>query len=93
MSEVKTEEKLPQKAFVVEELEKDAKTPRIRQFRLPKGQVQWLTYLLDKYGEDYKVRVHKILFSSICLYNNVHNEFFMKICYLVIRWQRRYFSI
>lgn len=54
MSEVKTEESPPKKAFVVEALEKDAKTPRVRQFRLPKGQFEFLTYLLDKYGEDYK---------------------------------------
>lgn len=35
-------------------LEADANAPRERMFRLPNGQVQFLTYLIDKHGEDYK---------------------------------------
>lgn len=42
------------KAHVVETLEKEAKAPRERKIRLPKGQVEWLSYLLTKYGNDYK---------------------------------------
>lgn len=44
---------LPKK-YVAEELEKDAKSPRVKLFRLPKGQVEWITYLLEKYGNDFK---------------------------------------
>lgn len=42
------------KSFVMEQLEKDAKAPRVRKLRLPNSQVEWLTYLLNKYGSDYK---------------------------------------
>lgn len=42
------------KAHVAEELEKDAKAPRAKLFRLPNSQVEWITYLLDKYGDDFK---------------------------------------
>ncbi|XP_072394596.1 nucleolar protein 16 [Diabrotica undecimpunctata] len=49
------EEALPApKSHVVETLEEDAKAPRERKFRLPKNQVEWLSYLLEKYGNDYK---------------------------------------
>lgn len=44
----------PSKIYVAEALEADAKAPREKKLRLPKGQVQWLTYLMDKYGDDYK---------------------------------------
>lgn len=44
----------PSKSFVIEELEKEAKAPKERLFRLPKGQVEWITYLMDKYGFDFK---------------------------------------
>ncbi|XP_072932599.1 nucleolar protein 16 [Epargyreus clarus] len=44
----------PAKIEVVEKLEKVARAPRERKFMLPKGQVEFLTYLLDKYGHDYK---------------------------------------
>ncbi|KAI4495409.1 hypothetical protein M0802_008799 [Mischocyttarus mexicanus] len=46
--------KEPAKVHVAKALEDDAKAPRERMFRLPNGQVQFITYLLDKYGEDYK---------------------------------------
>ncbi|XP_067000986.1 nucleolar protein 16 [Anabrus simplex] len=44
----------PSKNFVAEKLEAEAKAPRVRKFRLPKNEVQWLSYLIKKYGEDYK---------------------------------------
>ncbi|GLV41291.1 uncharacterized protein CBL_04815 [Carabus blaptoides fortunei] len=44
----------PTKKHIAEELEKDAKAPRKKMFRLPESQVTWLTYLLDVYGYDYK---------------------------------------
>ena len=49
-------EKRPLKAHVAEDLEKEARAPRERMFKLPKGQVQFVTYMMDKYGDDYKVR-------------------------------------
>jgi len=45
----------PTKSYVAEVLEEDAKAPRVKNFRLPNNQVTWLIYLIDKYGEDYKV--------------------------------------
>lgn len=45
---------VPKKIHIAQALEADAKAPRERMFRLPNGQVQFITYLLDKYGEDYK---------------------------------------
>lgn len=47
----------PRKAYVAEALENDAKAPREKKFQLPKGQVQWITYLMDKYDTDYKAMV------------------------------------
>ncbi|XP_076761723.1 nucleolar protein 16 [Xylocopa sonorina] len=44
----------PVKNYVAQELEAEAKAPRRRMFKLPKNQVYFLTYLMDKYGEDYK---------------------------------------
>jgi len=46
----------PAKSYVAEKLEAEAKTPRERLLKLPKGQAQFLTYLIKKYGEDYEVR-------------------------------------
>ena len=46
----------PTKSYVAKVLEEDAKAPRVKNFRLPNNQVTLLTYLIDKYGEDYKVR-------------------------------------
>ncbi|KAJ9596457.1 hypothetical protein L9F63_012496, partial [Diploptera punctata] len=48
---------IPTKKHVVEAIEAEVKKPRVKKFRLPDGQVRWLTYLLDKYGEDYKAMV------------------------------------
>ncbi|XP_057654286.1 nucleolar protein 16 [Diorhabda carinulata] len=42
------------KAHVVQTLEREAKAPRERKIRLPKGQVERLSYLIEKYGNDYK---------------------------------------
>ncbi|XP_047990218.1 nucleolar protein 16 [Leguminivora glycinivorella] len=53
-SEEDVEVKIIPKKEVVERLEKEARAPRERRFMLPKGQVEYLTYLLDKYGHDYK---------------------------------------
>ncbi|XP_066249985.1 nucleolar protein 16 [Euwallacea similis] len=55
-SEDKQEEDLRvnNKQFVVDMLEADAKAPRVKKLRLPKGQVEWITYLLKKYGTDYR---------------------------------------
>ncbi|XP_075221391.1 nucleolar protein 16 [Lycorma delicatula] len=46
--------RIPKKIHVAQALEEDANAPREKTFRLPKSQVQWLSYLLNKYGEDYK---------------------------------------
>ncbi|XP_054258054.1 nucleolar protein 16 [Macrosteles quadrilineatus] len=51
---VKPNEKEPEKLQVISELEEDAHAPRERGLRLPKSHVQWVTYLMDKYGEDYE---------------------------------------
>ncbi|KAI8421614.1 hypothetical protein MSG28_009624 [Choristoneura fumiferana] len=53
-SEEEVEVKIIPKKEIVEKLEKEARAPRQRRFMLPKGQVEYLTYLLDKYGHDYK---------------------------------------
>jgi len=38
---------------VAKELEVEANAPRASGYRLPKNQVEFLTYMLDKYGEDF----------------------------------------
>lgn len=40
--------------LVAEVLEQDAKAPRERKFKLPNGQVEWLTYLMKKYKNNFK---------------------------------------
>ncbi|XP_066582380.1 nucleolar protein 16 [Prorops nasuta] len=52
--DISKETNIAKKSHVAKELEAEARAPRERLFKLPKGQVQFLTYLLDKYGEDYK---------------------------------------
>ncbi|KAF5287304.1 hypothetical protein FQR65_LT02177 [Abscondita terminalis] len=47
----------PSKGHVAEHLEKEATAKRVRNFRLPDGQVRYLIYLLKKYGTDYKAMV------------------------------------
>lgn len=42
------------KAHVAKSLEDDAKAPREKKFRLPNSQIEWVTYLIEKYGNDYK---------------------------------------
>lgn len=46
----------PPKIYVAEALEAEAKAPREHLLNLPKGQAQFLTYLIKKYDEDYKVK-------------------------------------
>lgn len=46
--------RIPKKVQVSQELESIARAPRQRLFRLPKGQVLFLTNLMNKYGEDYE---------------------------------------
>lgn len=48
---------ISEKKYVAELLEKQANAPRIRAFQLPSSQVEWITYLMDKYGTDYKAMV------------------------------------
>jgi hypothetical protein len=52
--EEETEHKFP-KSHVIEKLEKDSKELRESKFRLPKGQVKFVSYLIDKYGLNYKL--------------------------------------
>lgn len=42
------------KALIAEVLENDAKAPRERKFRLPKSQIEWLTYLMRKHKNNFK---------------------------------------
>nr|XP_033329672.1 nucleolar protein 16 [Megalopta genalis] len=44
----------PMKGHVAKELETEARAPREKLFRLPNSVVNFLTYLMDKHGEDYK---------------------------------------
>lgn len=55
--DVITDKDKPSKIHVANKLEMDAKAPRVKLFRLPKGQVEWITYLINKYGNDYKAMV------------------------------------
>lgn len=50
-------EPVTRKVYVAKVLEQDSKANRVKLFRLPKGQVEWITYLMDKYGSDYKAMV------------------------------------
>lgn len=45
------------KTIVLDTLEKEANAPREKGYRIPRNQVEFLTYMLDKYGEDYKAMV------------------------------------
>lgn len=49
----KSNHKFP-KQHVAEGMEKDSKELRESKFRLPKGQVALISYLIDKYGLNYK---------------------------------------
>ncbi|CAK1555399.1 unnamed protein product [Leptosia nina] len=55
--EPRVTKKKSRKKVVAKKLEEEAKAPRERRFKLPKGQVEFITYLLDKYGHDYKAMV------------------------------------
>ncbi|XP_014216612.1 uncharacterized protein LOC106645288 [Copidosoma floridanum] len=45
---------VPRKAHVAKILEEEANWPRARLFRLPNNEVQFATYMMDKYGDDYE---------------------------------------
>ena len=49
------EDKSPQKLHVAKKLEEQAKWPRAKMFRLPNNEIQFATYMMDTYGDDYKV--------------------------------------
>ncbi|KAJ8970604.1 hypothetical protein NQ314_001139 [Rhamnusium bicolor] len=46
--EIVNEQPTKEKSYVAAILEADAKAPRERRFRLPKSQVEWITYLMKK---------------------------------------------
>lgn len=53
--EEKIEKEAPAtKLNVVDELEAEAKAPRRRMFQLPNSHVEWITYLMKKYGTNYR---------------------------------------
>ncbi|XP_050449813.1 nucleolar protein 16 [Cataglyphis hispanica] len=54
LSDHEAEDVTPIKKHVMENLEAEMKAPRERRFSLPKGEAQFLTYLIKKYGEDYE---------------------------------------
>lgn len=56
LSDQETEAATPAKSHVTKKLEAEAKVPRVRLLKLPKGQAQFFTYLIKRYGEDYEVR-------------------------------------
>lgn len=61
----------PKKVQVVQKLEEEAKWPRARMFRLPNNEVQFATYMMDKYGDDYEVffcLIFKISFKMLFLF-------------------------
>lgn len=53
VEEPKPRRKRP-KLHVMSGLEEDANAPRVSNFRLPKGQVKFVSYMIDKYGLNYK---------------------------------------
>ena len=55
LKEPSTSTKEVKKTAVVQQLEKEANAPRNGTMRIPGQKVQWIEYLLDKYGEDYEV--------------------------------------
>lgn len=54
LSDQETEAATPAKSHVTKKLEAEAKVPRVRLLKLPKGQAQFFTYLIKRYGEDYE---------------------------------------
>lgn len=50
-------------------LEKQAKAPRMRKFKFPNAQAIYFTYLIKKYGDDYKVS-NLIQCSFLKVFNN-----------------------
>ncbi|KAL6446556.1 hypothetical protein ACFW04_001234 [Cataglyphis niger] len=54
LSDHEAKDVTPIKKHVMENLETEMKAPRERRFSLPKGEAQFLTYFIKKYGEDYE---------------------------------------
>lgn len=63
-----SEENVHNYLHVAKSLEEDARHPRAKLFRLPNNEVQFATYMMDKYDDDYKVfkRLHNS-YSQISL--------------------------
>lgn len=61
----------PSKNYVAEKLEAEIKAPKHRRLKLPKQQAQFLTYLIQKYGEDYKVRFSLKSLLSLIMANYI----------------------
>lgn len=43
------------KGEIAKMLEKEAKAPRMKKFKFPNAQAIYYTYLIKKYGDNYKV--------------------------------------
>lgn len=56
----KSASKKRSKLHVMTTLEEDANTLRVSKFRLPKGQVKFISDMMDKYGLNYKAMVKDI---------------------------------
>ncbi|XP_065160666.1 nucleolar protein 16 [Atheta coriaria] len=54
LSQSATKTPIESKKHVLEALIDDANAPRAKMFRLPKGQVDFITYMLTKHGLDFK---------------------------------------
>lgn len=52
-----SEDITPSKSFVADKLYEDAKRPRPKGLKLPQGEVEYISYLLDTYGNNYKAMV------------------------------------
>lgn len=48
------------KIHVMTDMEESANTLRVSKFRLPKGQVKFISYMMDKYGLNYKAMAKDI---------------------------------
>lgn len=59
--QMEVDEVVRAKTHIADQLEAEATLPKPKMFKLPKGEVTFLTHLLDQYGEDYEV----IIFPSI----------------------------
>lgn len=53
------QERVTAKGEIAKLLEKEAKAPRARKFKLSQPLARYFTYLITKYKDDYKVRFRK----------------------------------